>query len=111
MTQEGRVFSVLIVTVADQDFAAASREVKVVLQVVLQRKGPIISGLIESTILGNDAKNQIWILSQWASRHSWASAQWDEDVGRTIADLVENAVSFHVETFEAISIFRPSRTA
>ncbi len=94
--------SVVAFNVDPQDFEALSRE----LAIFVQRKGPLIGGFIECIVLANELKTRLLAVGQWESRHAWSAAQWDEDVGRTITDLVKGATSFEIHSYEPIAIMR-----
>ena len=96
--------SVFTFAVKPDDFAELSRKVAA----LLQGKGAAISGLVESIVLGNESKTQMVIVSQWRTRDSWSAAQWDEDVARSLADIVEGALSFEVQSFEPVAVVRPA---
>ena len=94
--------SVLSFIIKPEDFPGLSREATL----LAQRRGPTIHGLVEAIVLGNEEKTQLLMVSQWASRQSWSAAQWDEDIGRSLSDLVESAESFEVRSFEPVAIVR-----
>jgi len=96
--------SVLTFNLEPNDFAGLSREAVS----LLQRKGTAINGLVESIVLGNESKTQMLIVSQWSTRDSWSAAQWDEDVARALAVMVESALSFEVHSFEPVAVVRPA---
>lgn len=94
--------SVLIFDVDEQGFERLSGEV----MKLLERKGSSIPGLVESAVLGNEARTQLWILSGWESQHAWAASQWDQEIGQTITDLIESAVRYRIEGLVPIAIVR-----
>ncbi len=96
--------SVLTFNVEPDDFPGLSREAVT----LLQRKGTAINGLVESVIMGNEPKTQMLIVSQWSTQNSWSAAQWDEDVARSLAVIVESALSFEVHSFEPVAVVRPA---
>ena len=103
MEKDETFASVLIFDVAERDFDRLSGEVNQ----LLARKGADIPGLIEGALLGNEARTQLWLLSRWESRHSWAAARWDHEIGQTVTDLVESAVTYRVEGLAPIAVVRP----
>lgn len=102
MDTNGSFTSVLVVDVAEADFAKLSGEVTE----LLRRKGSSIAGLIEGALLCNEARTQLWLISRWESQHVWARSRWDEDVGRIVTDLIESAATYRVESLTPISIVR-----
>lgn len=95
MENEKRIVSVVSFNVTREDFAAVADEASV----ALQHRLPTIQGFIEGTLLTNEAKTQIMAVTEWRSRHSWATAQWDEDVARVIADLFKVTASYQLAFF------------
>jgi heme-degrading monooxygenase HmoA len=94
------VFSVLVLKIAERELESVARE----LTQLLHRKGPTVPGLIEGTLLRGEVKTELWVITQWASRHAWAVARWDEDIARTLTDIVENrAVSSKIRVFDSIA--------
>jgi heme-degrading monooxygenase HmoA len=63
---------------------------------------PRIQGLIEIALLGNKERTRLLILSRWESEDAWARSRWDQEVGKTMVELIENAKTFSVETFVPI---------
>lgn len=102
MGTNGDFASVLIIELAERDFDKLSGEATE----VLARKGSSIPGLIESALLANEARTQLWFISRWDSRHAWARSRWDQDVGQIVTDLVESAVTYRVEGLVPISAVR-----
>lgn len=98
-----RFVSVLIFSVRPEDFDGISREAAT----LVKRKGPAIRGLVESIVLTNQDKTQMLLVSQWTNRESWRSAQWDDDMGRTLTSFIESATAFEVHSYEPIAIVRP----
>ncbi len=93
----------MVYTVKSDDFAAFSAE----LTTFAKRRGPTLPGLIEIVVLGDEAESRIVVVSQWDSHESWSGAQWEEDVGRSLAALIETATSFEVHGYEPIAVVRP----
>jgi hypothetical protein len=94
--------SVLIFDVTEGDFDRLSAEVSR----LLARKGSDTPGLIEGALLGNEARTQLWLISEWESRDAWAIARWDRTIDETLTDLVESAMTYRVEGLVPISVVR-----
>lgn len=94
--------SVVVFTVEPEDVPGFAREASL----ALQRTAPIHSGFVEGIVMANDQRTQVLVISQWASRHDWSIAQWDEDIGHTLSDLVEGASKFDVHGYEPITVVR-----
>lgn len=95
-----RFVSVLILNVETEDFDALAREASL----LVRRKVLAIDGLVEAIVLGNPEKTQLLIVSQWGTSENWAAAQWDEDVGRSMADFFESSTSIEIRSYEPIAI-------
>jgi hypothetical protein len=97
-----RYLSVTVFNVASEQFARLSQDAAA----FVRRKGSNVKGLMESIILGNDARTELLLVSQWASREDWSAAQWDNDVGQFVTTLVESAISYEIRSYEPITVFR-----
>lgn len=97
-----RFVSVLIFNVKPEDFPGMSREAAN----LVKRKGPAMRGLVECIVLGNHEKTEMLLVSQWTGRESWTSAQWDDDLGRSLTGFIESATAFQVHSYEPIAIVR-----
>ena len=97
-----KFITVLVFRLDPGDLAGVAREV----QLVAERKGPLIDGLIESVVMANDEKTQLVLVALWESKQAWGAAQWDQDVGRAVTDAVETASSFEVHMYEPIAVVR-----
>ena len=54
----------------------------------------------------DETKTQVLVVTQWESRHAWAQAHWDQDIGNGIVALVESATSFDVHSYDPIAVVR-----
>jgi heme-degrading monooxygenase HmoA len=93
---------VLVFGLDPEDLPSVAREVAM----VAKRKGPLMDGFIECVTMTNEDKTQLLVVSLWESKHAWGAAQWDEDVGRVVADAMERSASFELRTYEPISVVR-----
>jgi hypothetical protein len=59
--------------------------------------------LIEITLLRNEERTQLLVVSRWESKDAWAQSRWNEQMGKVLTDLVESAKSFDVRSFVPIS--------
>jgi quinol monooxygenase YgiN len=73
---------------------------------LVQSKGSAAPGFIQSVVMVDEAKTQVFVVTQWASRHEWAQAHWDQDIGNGIVALVESATSFDVRSYDPIAVVR-----
>lgn len=77
---------------------------------LVQRKGSAAPGFIESVVMADEGKTQVLIVTQWASRHAWASAHWEQEIGEGIVALVESAKSFDVRSYDPIAVVHAPAT-
>ncbi|MGA8840440.1 MAG: antibiotic biosynthesis monooxygenase [Candidatus Aquilonibacter sp.] len=73
---------------------------------LVQRRGSAAPGFIESVVMADETKTQVLVVTQWESRHAWAQAHWDQDIGNGIVALVESATSFDVRSYDPIAVVR-----
>lgn len=94
--------SVLVFTVNPDDLAGFAREATL----AVQRRAPLFHGFVEGIVMANEDGTQMLIVSQWQSRGDWSAAQWDEELGRTLSDLVVGASSFDIHSYEPLTVVR-----
>jgi hypothetical protein len=46
-----------------------------------------LPGFLEGEVLEADDRRSVVALTRWTSRHIWAQAQWNQEVGRVLAGL------------------------
>ena len=99
---KAKFVSVTIFRLDPQDYPGVARE----LQIVVERKAPLMNGFIQSVIMANDEKTQLLLVTLWESKQAWGAAQWDQDIGRAMTDAVETAVAFELHTYEPVAVVR-----
>ena len=77
-----------------------------VAKLVAEERAPTINGFIQCVIMANEQKTQMLIVSLWESREAWSAAQWDDELGRVVAEEVETSTAFDFKTYEPITIVR-----
>ena len=92
-----------IVDLAPSDFDRVSQQTAH----TAQTRAPLVPGFIEAAVLGSEDKTRLLIFSHWTTRDAWAVAQWDDELGRAVADLAKSATSYDVRSFVPIAIIRP----
>jgi hypothetical protein len=95
MDSDQEIVSIITFKMTPDSFDEITREIAE----TLKSRGPEISGFIESALLGNKAKTEAIIISAWRSRKAWAEAQWDAEVGRMVADVFKETVSYNLDLF------------
>ena len=84
------------------DVSAMVREVKH----AVERLAPNKTGFIGSVVMMNGEKPQLLVVSVWESGHAWGAAQYDQEIGRVLSDVVETAKSYEIQTYETVSVVR-----
>jgi heme-degrading monooxygenase HmoA len=49
-----------------------------------------LPGFLQGEVLEADDRRSVIALSHWTSRHIWAQAQWNQEVGRVVAGLFQS---------------------
>jgi heme-degrading monooxygenase HmoA len=104
---EQRIVSVVTFHVSAANFNSVREEVNT----ALQRRVSTMPGLIEATVLTNEQTTRLVVVSTWESRESWAVAQWDEGVDRTIADVFQDTASYDLEFFSLLARVEPKQVS
>jgi heme-degrading monooxygenase HmoA len=68
-----------------------------------ERVAPQVPGLIDISLLRNEASTELLVVSRWESKEAWSRSRWNEQLGKMLTDLVESAKSFDVRSFVPIS--------
>ncbi len=55
---------------------------------------------------GSAEKAELLVVSVWESQHQWSEAQYDQEIGRVVSDIVETAKSYAIHTYETVSVVR-----
>jgi quinol monooxygenase YgiN len=84
---------------APHDFSKVASEAKR----FAERVAPQIPGLIDISLLRNEASTELLVVSRWESKEAWSRSRWNEQLGNLLTDLVESAKSFDVRSFVPIS--------
>lgn len=83
----GAIVHVWVISIAPEECTAAAQR----LTTLMQETVTDIPGFIAGEVLEADDGRSVMALTRWKSRHIWAQAQWNHDVGRTIAALFQSA--------------------
>jgi hypothetical protein len=97
-----RFVSVLSFNLGSSDVPAITRE----LQHAVEQRGPNQKGFIGSIVMMNGENTELLAVSVWESGHAWSAAQYDQEIGRVVSDVVETAKSYEIRTYETIQIVR-----
>jgi hypothetical protein len=49
-----------------------------------------LPGFLEGQVLEADDRRSVVVLTRWTSRHIWAQAQWNHEVGRILTELFQS---------------------
>ncbi len=72
----------------------------------VERLAPNKKGFIGSVVMANKEKSQLLVVSVWESGHAWSAAQYDQEIGRVVSDVVETAKSYEIQTYETVAVVR-----
>jgi heme-degrading monooxygenase HmoA len=97
-----RFVSLLSFELGSEDVDAMPREVRR----AIEQRGPIEKGFIGSVVMLNKEKGQLLVVSVWESQHEWSEAQYDQEIGQVVSDVVETATSYEIQTYETVSVVR-----
>lgn len=48
---------------------------------------------VEGRVLEADDGGNVIVMTSWTTRHAWAAAQWDEEVGRVLSEWHESGAA------------------
>lgn len=48
---------------------------------------PPLSGWLGAEVLGSEDRTRILVISEWESRDAWARGQWNESIGKVLAEF------------------------
>ena len=97
-----RFVSVLSFNFASSDLPAMSGEVRH----AVEQLAPNKQGFIGCVVMANGQKPQLLVVSLWESGHAWSAAQYDQDIGRVVSDVVETATSYEIQTYDSVTVVR-----
>jgi hypothetical protein len=81
----GVIVHVWAVSIAPDDCTAAAQRLSTLMQDTVSG----FPGFLKGEVLEADDQQSVLALSHWRSRHIWAQAQWNEEVGKTITALFQ----------------------
>jgi heme-degrading monooxygenase HmoA len=99
---KARFVSVLSFTLGSGDVSKATRE----LRNAIDQRVPTQAGFIGSVVMLNAEERRLLVVSIWESEHAWSEAQYDQEIGRTLTDVIEAAGSYEIETYETATVVR-----
>ena len=79
-----------------------SREVRQAVEL----RVPNTKGFIGCMVMLNGEKPQLSVVSIWESGHAWSAAQYDQEIGRVVTDVVETAQAYEIQTYETVTVVR-----
>ncbi len=103
MENGDRIVSMTTFNVTRENFNQVTREAKE----AMEDGARFVEGFLGGWLLVNEQCNRIVFVSEWKSRHTWAAAQWDEDIARALADMFEQTASYNLEFFYPLAAVTP----
>ena len=95
MDSDKHIVAIVTFEVTKETFATVASQAAA----ILEHRLPTIPGFVEGTLLTNEGSTEIVSFTEWESRHTWAVAQWDEDVERVVAGLFQDTGSYALRFF------------
>lgn len=103
MENGDRIVAMTTFTVTQENFNQVAREAKA----ALEDEPQFLEGFLGGWLLVDEKRKKIVFISEWKSRHTWAAAQWDEDIARTVADMFQQTASYNLEFFYPLATATP----
>jgi heme-degrading monooxygenase HmoA len=100
--ETARFVSVISFDLGLSEVSAMERQLKH----AVEQLAPIKTGFIGSVVMANKEKSQLLVVSVWESGHAWSAAQYDQEIGRVVSDVVETAKSYDIQTYETVAVVR-----
>lgn len=61
-------------------------------------------------VMVNAEEARLLVVSVWQSAHEWSGAEYDQEIGKAVAETVEASTSYDIETYETVTVVRPGAT-
>ena len=100
----GAVVHVWVASISEAECTSCAETLSSLMQETLAD----LPGFLEGQVLEADDRQSVIILTHWASRHIWAQAQWNEEVGRTLYDLFRSGAKMVDTMYYVRSVVRPA---
>jgi heme-degrading monooxygenase HmoA len=66
-------------------------------------------GFLEGRVFEADDRRRVIVMTHWETRHAWAQAQWNDAIGRVVAQLHESADKIEmVMGYQRAVVYPPS---
>ena len=75
-------------------------------QRTVERRAPKKDGFIGCIVMRNAEAKRLLVMSAWENQDAWSKAQYDQEIGRAVADAVEKAKSYEIEIYETVTVVR-----
>src|SRR5690348_2940691 len=102
--ETARFVCVLSFDLSSGNLSTLTREVRR----AAEQQAPKKQGFIGCIVMANEEKPQLLVVSVWDSGHAWSAAQYHQEIGRVVSDVVEAAKSYEIQTYETVSLVRPA---
>jgi len=98
----GEIVHVWVASIAPEECTAAAQR----LSDLMQDTVADLQGFLEGEVLEADDRRSVIALTHWTSRHIWAQAQWNQEVGKTIAALFQSGAKMVDTMYYVRSVVR-----
>jgi heme-degrading monooxygenase HmoA len=100
----GAIVHVWVASISEDECTACAERLSSLMQETLVD----LPGFLEGQVLEADDRRSVVIITHWKSRHIWAQAQWNEEVGRTLAALFQSGAEMVDTMYYVRSVIRPA---
>jgi hypothetical protein len=97
-----KFIAVSIYTVTTQNLAALEASARS----TIERDAALLDGFCEGIVMTNEEQTQVLIVTLWASKQAWASAEWEPRIGKAVAGFVQGATAYDVHTYVPVTVVR-----
>lgn len=97
-----RFVSTISFELASGDVPELSREV----QRAVEERAPKEKGFLGCVVMLNKEKPHLLVVSIWESGGAWSEAQYDQEIGQVVTEMVEAAKSYEIQTYETVTVVR-----
>ena len=87
LKNDGPIFFIRVLRVAPETYDCLYAEICA----FVRTDAPLLEGFVNAEVYGGEDATMIVLIAQWASRGHWSRAQWDDRLGRLLADVAVTA--------------------
>lgn len=100
--ETARFVSILSLPLGPDQASETTREVQRIVELRVSKE----EGFIGAVVIRGRERSELLVVSVWESAHAWSEAEYDRDIGQTVANIVETIKSYDVQTYETVTVVR-----